>query len=60
MRAHIYVLVIFFSVNTVNAQLTINGKISTIPTTYVNTNGQVGTGQGLETSGKKNKNICLW
>ena len=30
MRAHIYVLVIFFSVNTVNAQLTINGKISTV------------------------------
>lgn len=59
MRAFICILVIFFSFSTVNAQLTINGKISTIPTTYVNTNGKVGTGEGLEASGKKTKTfVC--
>lgn len=59
MRAFICILVIFFSFSTVNAQLTINGKISTIPTTYVNNNGKVGTGEGLEASGKKTKTfVC--
>ncbi len=59
MRALICILVLFFSFSTVNAQLTINGKISTIPTTYVNTNGKVGTGEGLENSGKKTKTfVC--
>ena len=59
MRALICILVLFFSFSTVNAQLTINGKISTIPTTYVNTNGKVGTGEGLEASGKKTKTfVC--
>lgn len=53
MRALIYILVVFFSINTVNAQLTINGKISNISSTHVNTNGKVGTGEGLENSGKK-------
>jgi uncharacterized protein (TIGR02145 family) len=59
MRTLIFFLVIFFLLNTVHAQLTINGKISTIPTSFVNTNGKVGTGQGLETSGKKTKTfVC--
>jgi hypothetical protein len=59
MRAFICILVLFFWYSTVNAQLTINGKISTIPTTYVNTNGKVGTGEGLEASGKKTKTfVC--
>lgn len=59
MRTPICILVLFFSFNTVYAQLTINGKISTIPTTYVNTNGKVGTGEGLERTGKKTKTfVC--
>lgn len=59
MRTPLCILVLFFLFNTVYAQLTINGKISTIPTTYVNTNGKVGTGEGLENSGKKTKTfVC--
>jgi hypothetical protein len=59
MRILIYIFILFFWIGTVDAQLTINGKISTVATTYVNTNGKVGSGEGLENSGKKNKNICL-
>ncbi|MFZ9208411.1 MAG: hypothetical protein ACO21X_05655 [Sediminibacterium sp.] len=59
MRIRIYILIIIFSINSVEAQLTINGKISTVPSTYVNTNGKVGTGEGLENSGKKTKTfVC--
>ncbi|MFN6387550.1 MAG: hypothetical protein ACK4X2_04475 [Bacteroidota bacterium] len=59
MRILIYIFIVFFSMGTVDAQLTINGKISTVPTTYVNTNGKIGTGEGLLTSGKKTKTfVC--
>ena len=59
MRQLICAIILFFSFSTVNAQLTINGKISTIPTTYVNANGKVGTGEGLERTGKKTRTfVC--
>ena len=59
MRALIYILVVFFSFSAVNAQLTINGKISNISSTHVNTNGKVGTGEGLERTGKKTRTfVC--
>ena len=59
MRQFICVLILFFSIIVAHAQLTINGKISTLPVTFVNTNGKVGTGEGLEASGKKTKTfIC--
>ena len=47
MRILIYIFILFFWIGTVDAQLTINGKISTVATTYVNTNGKVGSGEGL-------------
>ena len=59
MRQLICALFLFFSFIVAKAQLTINGKISTVPTTYVNTNGKVGSGEGLQTSGKKTKTfVC--
>jgi hypothetical protein len=59
MRQFICAIFLFFSLTVVHAQLTVNGKISTVPTTYVNTNGKVGSGEGLETSGKKTKTfVC--
>ena len=59
MRRFICVIFLFFSMIVAHAQLTINGKINTVPATYVNTNGKVGTGEGLETSGKKTKTfVC--
>jgi uncharacterized protein (TIGR02145 family) len=59
MRTLIFIFIVFFWIGTVDAQLTINGKISTVPTTYVNTNGKVGSGEGLENSGKKTKTfVC--
>jgi uncharacterized protein (TIGR02145 family) len=59
MRTLIFILVVFFWIGTVDAQLTVNGKISTVATTYVNTNGKVGSGEGLENSGKKTKTfVC--
>lgn len=59
MRQFICAIFLFFSLSVVHAQLTVNGKISTVPTTYVNTNGKVGSGEGLETSGKKTKTfVC--
>jgi len=59
MRTLIFILIVFFWISTVDAQLTVNGKISTVATTYVNTNGKVGSGEGLENSGKKTKTfVC--
>jgi uncharacterized protein (TIGR02145 family) len=59
MRTLIFFLIVFFWIGTVDAQLTVNGKISTVATTYVNTNGKVGSGEGLENSGKKTKTfVC--
>ena len=59
MRQFICAIFLFFSLTVVHAQLTVNGKISTVPTTYVNTNGKVGSGEGLETSGKKTRTfVC--
>lgn len=59
MRTLIYIFILFFWIGTVDAQLTINGKIGTVPNTYVNTNGKVGSGEGLENSGKKTKTfVC--
>ena len=59
MRQLICALILFFSIIVSHAQLTINGKISTVPATYVNTNGKVGTGEGLLASGKKTKTfVC--
>jgi len=59
MRQLICALILFFSIIVSHAQLTINGKISTVSATYVNTNGKVGTGEGLLASGKKTKTfVC--
>ena len=59
MRILIYIFILFFWIGKVDAQLTVNGKISTVATTYVNTNGKVGSGEGLENSGKKTKTfVC--
>jgi uncharacterized protein (TIGR02145 family) len=59
MRQLICSLILFFSIIVSHAQLTINGKISAVSATYVNTNGKVGTGEGLLASGKKTKTfIC--
>ena len=55
MRQFICAIFLFFSLPIVHAQLTVNGKISSVSATYVNTNGKVGSGEGLEKSGKKTK-----
>lgn len=55
MRTLISMLIVFFSIHSIHAQLTINGKISSVSSTHVNTNGKVGTGEGLENTGKKTK-----